>query len=76
MTTSNLSGSGKILVGLVIGYALSVFLSGSAVHYKNLVRYTERNYMRGRKNERKLCRYGSRLSDHEVRLQKVEGFGR
>jgi hypothetical protein len=77
---SNLS---RFLVGVVLGCALALFVNGSGVHYKNLLKYTERNYMRGRKNERKLRRYGERLSKHEVqlqhvdsRIQKVEGFGR
>ncbi len=71
--TSTTSGWSKILVGLAIGYALSVFLGGSAVHYKNLLKYTERNYMRARKNERKLRRYGERLSNHELRMKAMEG---
>ena len=70
------SSSIKFLAGIVLGCALALFVNGSGVHYKNLLKYTERNYMRGRKNERKLRRYGARMSDHELRLQKVEGFGR
>ena len=81
--TSRSSGYSKVLVGLAIGYALAMFVGGSAVHYKNILKYTERNYMRGRKNERKLKRYGERLSKHELELQemsknilKLQGFGR
>jgi hypothetical protein len=74
--TSNHSSNIRFLAGIVLGCALALFVSGSGIHYKNLLRYTERNYMRSRKNERKLKRYGARMSDHELRLQKVEGFGR
>lgn len=72
------------------GIALVVGAIKFAYHFSQLVSYTERNYMRARKNERKLRRYGQRLSMHEMelressscisdldkRLRKVEGFGR
>lgn len=74
--TGKTGGYGKVAIALALGYALAVFVNGSGIHYKNLLKYTERNYMRGRKNERKLKRYGQRMSDHEMRLRKVEGFGR
>jgi len=74
--TSNRSSLSRFLVGVVLGCALALFIGGSGVHYKNILKYAERNYMRGRKNERKLRRYGCKLSDHELRLLKVEGFGR
>ncbi len=88
--TSGRSSLSRFLVGVVLGCALALFISGSGVHYKNILKYAERNYMRGRKNERKLRRYGCKLSDHELkffavhddlcsldkRLEKIEGFGR
>lgn len=74
--SSRASGYIKLLVATSIGFSLAMFVKGNAVHYKNLRLYAERNYMRGRKNERKLSRYGQKLSDHELRLQKVEGFTR
>lgn len=72
--TGNHSSNIRFLVGIVLGCALAMFINGSGVHYKNLLKYAERNYMRSRKNERKLRRYGVRMSDHELRLQRVEGF--
>lgn len=69
--------------------ALAMFLAMSLVtilekfylipllnYFKRNEEYSESNYMRSRKNQRDLRRYGDRLADHERRLLKVEGFGR
>jgi len=34
--------------------------------------YCEQNYMRRKKNEKRVSRYGCRLSNHERRLQELE----
>lgn len=75
MTSKTSKYAAATVVGCILALAVIRVLD-PAYHYSQLLKYTERNYMRGRKNERKLRRYGCKLSDHELRLQKVEGFGR
>lgn len=51
---------------------LAVSFLGLAVYAARTQGYCEHNYMRRRKNEKRIKRYGNRLSDHERRLREIE----